>query len=61
MTKPTDSPAPRIIVAEHGPYRVLGDVAIHDAEGTLLRASGEHCLCRCGGSRNKPSATPPTA
>jgi CDGSH-type Zn-finger protein/truncated hemoglobin YjbI len=45
---------PMIEVTEHGPYRVVGDVAIHDVEGTLLRASGTWCLCRCGGSRNKP-------
>lgn len=41
-------------VTDHGPYRIIGDVAIHDAEGTLLRTTGDHCLCRCGGSRNKP-------
>ncbi len=45
---------PRIIVTEHGPYRVVGDVAIHDAEGKLVRNTGSSCLCRCGGSRNKP-------
>ena len=46
--------APRIEVTEHGPYRVSGDVAIRDAEGNLLRHGGTWCLCRCGGSRNKP-------
>ena len=46
--------APRISVTEHGPYRVEGRVAIYDAEGTLLRSTGTWCLCRCGGSRNKP-------
>ena len=45
---------PRIVVTEHGPYRVVGDVAIRDAEGALLRRTGTWCLCRCGGSRNKP-------
>jgi CDGSH-type Zn-finger protein/truncated hemoglobin YjbI len=45
---------PTIFVTEHGPYRVEGEVAIHDAEGTLLRTGGSWCLCRCGGSRNKP-------
>lgn len=45
---------PRILVLEHGPYRVVGDVAIHDTEGNLLRGGGSSCLCRCGGSRNKP-------
>jgi len=51
MTAPD---GPRIVVTEHGPYRVTGDVAIHDCGGNLLRSSGSWCLCRCGGSRNKP-------
>jgi CDGSH-type Zn-finger protein/truncated hemoglobin YjbI len=46
--------APVIIVAEHGPYRVTGDVVIHNAQGAVLRRTGTWCLCRCGGSRNKP-------
>ncbi len=45
---------PRILVTEHGPYRVEGDIAIHDAEGRLLESEGCWHLCRCGGSRNKP-------
>jgi CDGSH-type Zn-finger protein/truncated hemoglobin YjbI/ferredoxin len=45
---------PRIIVTEHGPYRVVGEVAIYDTDGALLRSTGTSCLCRCGGSRNKP-------
>ena len=44
----------RLEITSHGPYRVTGDVAIFDAEGTLLRQAGTWCLCRCGGSRNKP-------
>jgi len=51
MTSPVE---PRITVAAHGPYQVQGDVAIHDTEGNLLRSDGNWCLCRCGGSRNKP-------
>jgi uncharacterized Fe-S cluster protein YjdI len=31
-----------------------GDAVIFDAEGNLLRQGGTWCLCRCGGSRNKP-------
>ena len=46
--------AARIEVTNHGPYRVTGDVVIFDAEGNLLRHGGTWCLCRCGGSRNKP-------
>jgi CDGSH-type Zn-finger protein/truncated hemoglobin YjbI len=45
---------PVITVTEHGPYQVVGAVEIYGAEGTLLRRSGTWCLCRCGGSRNKP-------
>ncbi len=44
----------RIEITDQGPYRVSGDVAIFDAEGNLLRHGGTWCLCRCGGSRNKP-------
>lgn len=45
---------PRILVTDHGPYRVEGDIAVHDADGRLLETGGSWCLCRCGGSRNKP-------
>lgn len=45
---------PRIRVTEHGPYQVVGEVAIHDVHGQVLRTSGSWYLCRCGGSRNKP-------
>lgn len=48
------SDAPRIIVTENGPLRVVGAVSIHDSEGNVLRSGGSSCLCRCGGSRNKP-------
>jgi CDGSH-type Zn-finger protein/truncated hemoglobin YjbI/ferredoxin len=44
----------RIEVMEHGPYRVTGDVAIYNAQGSLVRQGGVWHLCRCGGSRNKP-------
>ena len=46
--------AARVEITSHGPYRVTGDVVIFDAEGNLLRDGGTWCLCRCGGSRNKP-------
>jgi hypothetical protein len=43
----------KIIVTDHGPFRVVGDVAICNPEGTLLRHSaatkapvGEVCLLR---------------
>jgi CDGSH-type Zn-finger protein/truncated hemoglobin YjbI len=50
----TSPPAARIRVTEHGPYRIEGRVAVHDAQGTLVETGDGTCLCRCGGSRNKP-------
>jgi CDGSH-type Zn-finger protein/truncated hemoglobin YjbI len=44
----------KIVVSENGPYQISGVIAIRDAEGNVLRTDGNHCLCRCGGSRNKP-------
>ena len=39
-----------------GPYQVLGDVEILDAEGNpiSLPADGKVFLCRCGQSSDKP-------
>jgi CDGSH-type Zn-finger protein/truncated hemoglobin YjbI/uncharacterized Fe-S cluster protein YjdI len=51
---PVETSEPKVVVTEHGPYRVVGDVAIYDTDGNLLRRTGIWCLCRCGGSRNKP-------
>jgi CDGSH-type Zn-finger protein/truncated hemoglobin YjbI len=50
----SETAEPTVVVTAHGPYRVVGEVAICDVEGTLLRRGGTWCLCRCGGSRNKP-------
>jgi CDGSH-type Zn-finger protein len=50
----SDTAEPTVVVTAHGPYRVVGEVAICDVKGTLLRRGGTWCLCRCGGSRNKP-------
>ena len=49
----SDPPA-RIVVTADGPYRVCGDIAVHDTDGALLHDGGDCFLCRCGGSRNKP-------
>lgn len=54
MPDPASRVCPRIMVTEHGPYRVVGDVAIYDTHGTQVRSAGTWYLCRCGGSRNKP-------
>lgn len=49
---PSDPVAtPVIVLTEHGPYRVVGDVAIYNADGALLRRTGTWCLCRCGEQR----------
>ena len=42
------------MVTKHGPYRVLGDVAIHDADGNRLLTGPSSDLCRCGGFGTKP-------
>jgi len=44
----------KIVVSRDGPYVVSGDVAIYDTEGDLRQSTGSWCLCRCGGSANKP-------
>jgi len=44
----------KVVMLRDGPYVVSGDVAIYDVEGELRRSTGSWCLCRCGGSRNKP-------
>ncbi len=54
MSEPTTPSTTQIVVTQDGPYRVIGDVAIHDVAGKRLQTSGNVCLCRCGGSRNKP-------
>jgi CDGSH-type Zn-finger protein/truncated hemoglobin YjbI len=54
MSEHSTSFTPRVVVTQDGPYRVIGDVVIHDADGNRVPTSGNVCLCRCGGSRNKP-------
>ena len=54
MSTPEGTGVARIEITDRGPYRVTGDVVIFDAEGNVLRQGGTWCLCRCGGSRNKP-------
>jgi hypothetical protein len=45
---PSATVEPTIFVTQIGPHRIVGDVAIFDTEGTLLRRSGTWCPCRCG-------------
>ncbi len=37
-----------------GPLRVVGQVTIADADGTVIKETSEAFLCRCGQSANKP-------
>ncbi len=41
-------------VEADGPLYVRGQLALHDAEGALLRTDTRVALCRCGASKNKP-------
>ncbi len=39
----------------HGPYLVVGQVTLKDAQGQERTVEGEQiALCRCGASGNKP-------
>lgn len=46
----------RIHCMKNGPYEVVGDLDLVDANGKSLGAKGgsTYHLCRCGGSKNKP-------
>jgi 3-phenylpropionate/trans-cinnamate dioxygenase ferredoxin subunit len=43
-----------ILVYNDGPYEINGEITITAEDGTVLHASGQTWLCRCGGSGNKP-------
>jgi CDGSH iron-sulfur domain-containing protein 3 len=44
-----------IKVLKDGPYQVIGDVELVDADGApIAKKEGKFHLCRCGGSANKP-------
>jgi hypothetical protein len=36
---------PRIEITLNGPYRVTGDVVIHDANGNIVSTHTNVCLC----------------
>ncbi len=44
----------RITPRDNGPYFVLGDVELLDAEGRPIAYEGRLALCRCGNSSDKP-------
>jgi CDGSH-type Zn-finger protein len=43
-----------IKATQSGPYEVVGEVQILDAEGNVIRETSKAFLCRCGHSQNKP-------
>lgn len=43
-----------VTVCENGPYEVIGEVDILDANGELIRQVTKSYLCRCGHSAKKP-------
>lgn len=43
-----------IRVQPNGPLLCTGNIEVYDAQGTLLRATEDVALCRCGHSKNKP-------
>ncbi|MCB0375231.1 MAG: CDGSH iron-sulfur domain-containing protein [Sinomicrobium sp.] len=45
----------KITPQPNGPYKVEGEVELHNAKGEVLPTTGpEVFLCRCGHSANKP-------
>jgi len=43
-----------VTVSENGPYEIVGEVEILDANGVLIRETTKTFLCRCGHSAKKP-------
>ena len=50
----TDATNVTVTVCENGPYEVVGEVEILDANGELIRQTTKTFLCRCGHSAKKP-------
>jgi CDGSH-type Zn-finger protein len=50
----TDATNVTVTVCENGPYEVVGEVDILDANGELIRQTTKTFLCRCGHSAKKP-------
>ena len=46
--------AATITVLKKGPFVVMGDVELKDAEGNLYPTAEKLVLCRCGASEKKP-------
>jgi CDGSH-type Zn-finger protein len=50
----TQSQNVTVTVCENGPYEIVGEVEILDANGELIRQTTKTFLCRCGHSAKKP-------
>ncbi len=50
----TESQHVTVTVCENGPYEVVGEVELLDANGELIRQTTKTFLCRCGHSAKKP-------
>jgi CDGSH-type Zn-finger protein len=46
----------KVTIVNHGPIRLEGEFAVHDAQGNIYGLGGRTVisLCRCGLSENKP-------
>ena len=44
----------KIEIRYRGPYRVIGEIELIDADGNVLPTESETWLCRCGKSGNAP-------
>jgi CDGSH-type Zn-finger protein len=45
----------QVTVTENGPYKVVGEIDLIDADGNPVETKGATVfLCRCGGSTTKP-------
>ena len=44
----------KITVLENGPFKVEGEIELHDAEGNVVPTKPKVFLCRCGASITKP-------
>lgn len=45
---------PGIKVSHNGPLEITGGVQLRDDQDTTPQSPEHYCLCRCGGSKNKP-------
>jgi CDGSH-type Zn-finger protein len=43
-----------VTTCENGPYEIVGEVDLLDANGVLIRQTTKTFLCRCGHSAKKP-------